>query len=76
MTNHPHPPTAARQCAAILRRLQQANGDSVSVLDLIEASGACSHTRRIHELRKAGYKIEQFDKYPRGIRASFYRLSK
>lgn len=38
--------------------------------------GIASHTRRIHELRKAGHNIEMRDEYVGGQRHTSYRLVK
>jgi Helix-turn-helix domain len=45
-------------------------------LTLIMQLGIASHTRRIHELRKAGHVIELRDKWVNGQRRTAYRLVK
>jgi hypothetical protein len=48
--------------------------DRYVTLPMILNLGIASHTRRIHELRKAGYNIEMIESYADGQRRTAYRL--
>jgi len=60
------------QAQRILMLLKHAN-DWVSLPRILEL-GIASHTRRIHELRKAGHNIEMEDLWEGRQRRVWYRL--
>ena len=63
------------QCDKILARLQAANGEWVSMLDLWICSGSMAIHSRISDLRKRGHTIEQSNRNNHGRKVhSFYKL--
>jgi hypothetical protein len=65
--------TRQNQCARICRLLEQAKGEWVPLPRILDLRIA-SHTRRIHELRKAGVSVEMHSFWFEGERRTEYRL--
>ena len=61
------------QCDRILKLLTEYAPNFCPLPEILNLRIA-SHTRRIHELRKAGYKIELRDERVNGQRHTAYRL--
>lgn len=71
-----HETQANRLLRLLENKLNMESNDGWIDLPWIMRLGIACHTRRIHELRKAGHNIELRDEYVDGQRRTAYRLIK